>query len=71
MRRKASKIRSLNENEAAPRTFHVRTVNGQRYALKDGYEIARCTGQAHSNALIDNCGECMGHVWGLIAVKAQ
>lgn len=59
----------------APRGWHEVTVGdqadghgGERYAVRDGFVLLPCTGDAHSNAHIDNCGVCLGHAWGWVAV---
>lgn len=38
--------------------------------VRDGFHLERCTGDAHSNAFIDNCGQCMP-LWGTVAVPNE
>jgi len=38
-----------------------------RDKIKKGYHLIPCPGEAHFNALIDNCGLCAPR-WGFIAV---
>jgi len=70
--------RALSLEEAhrtAPAGFHVETRkwhhNGVTRILivRDGFRSERCPGAAHTNAHIDNCGLCLGFVWGCRAVR--
>jgi hypothetical protein len=48
--------------------------NGERRGVRvvtvpaDGYHFEDCTGEAHSNAFIDNCMVCMP-MWGQVVVQ--
>jgi len=51
------------------RTFHLHEKSG--YYVKTGYTLIPCTGEAHKNAFIDNCGVCMSGCWGWTLVKKE
>lgn len=69
MTRKADKVRGLDPGEKPPRTFHLAVMEGYRYAVKNGYHLEPCNGEAHSNPYIDNCMLCLGGAWGWRIVK--
>ncbi len=34
--------------------------------VRKGFRLAPCTGEAHGNPHIDNCGVCFGETWGWV-----
>lgn len=44
------------------------TANAEYFRV--GYKLIPCTGHAHSNAHIDNCGMCAPR-WGFVEVPEQ
>ena len=44
--------------------------NGRKRCTRCDAIVIPCTGDAHSNPYIDNCGACMPG-WGWVAVQAQ
>lgn len=61
-------------NKSAPRGWHYERIEGKgnpaHVIVRDGYKAERCEGEAHSNAYIDHCMECLNHVWGVVAIEA-
>lgn len=53
------------------RNEHLECCADTILSVRNGYHATVCTGEAHSNAFVDNCGMCMGHVWGFRAVKDE
>lgn len=57
-----------------PKGWHFETPPARRVAtvrerlwVRNGFHLELCTGEAHSNAFIDNCGTCMP-LWDVVAV---
>lgn len=48
-------------------TFHPEA----EYYVRNGFTLVPCTGEAHKNAFIDNCGVCMSGCWGWALVKKE
>jgi hypothetical protein len=57
--RESKKLYTKLSNKAARLEEQLRLV---RQEMEDMTEP--CTGEAHSNGLIDNCSTCMGVTWG-------
>lgn len=53
-----------------PRGFRPAEFEGKKYFVRLGMHIVKCTGEAHSNAFIDNCMRCAPH-WGHYAVSSR
>lgn len=53
-----------------PRGSHRQELDGIPFDVRNGYVAMRCTGEAHSNAYIDNCMQCAPN-WGVVAVKVE
>jgi hypothetical protein len=49
------------------RGFYVVRYDGRDYAVRQGYHLLACVGEAHANPMIDNCGVC-APLWGVIPV---
>lgn len=65
------KVRRIDAEEPLPRTFYYYEVGGSSFAVKKGYTLVKCDGEAHSNPYIDNCMCCLNHAWGWIAVPME
>lgn len=52
----------------ARKGWHHEYLDDAELLVRDGYKAERCTGEAHSNPHIDNCGQC-APLWGVVAVK--
>jgi hypothetical protein len=67
--KRATKVVSLKyAADPTPRGFYRATYGGAELAVRIGYHLVPCDGEAHRNAFIDNCGQCLGHVWGWVAI---
>jgi hypothetical protein len=66
MTRKAPKVR----REPA-RGFYEVTRGRETVYVKRGYRLIQCTGDAHSNAHIDGCMQCLDGIWGWMLAKAR
>jgi len=56
------------QDPVAPKGWRIQVVGPDVLFVKLGFRAERCTGEAHSNAYIDNCGVCLNHCWGYVAV---
>ena len=52
------------------RGFEASRHCGAIIYVREGYQLVKCTGEAHSNAFIDNCPLCASGLWGWKAVRA-
>lgn len=63
------------QTRSAPRGWHFELIKGRGnpapLIVRDGYHAVPCSGEAHSNAFIDNCGVCLHHIWGFVAVSDE
>jgi hypothetical protein len=69
----------VKRSRAAELIDHVRTELAKGtppYVLERDLErrfglapFVSCTGEAHSNPHIDNCGVCLSHRWGWLGTK--
>jgi hypothetical protein len=49
------------------RGFYAVRYDGRGYAVRVGYHLVPCTGPAHADPHIDNCGMC-APLWGVVPI---
>jgi hypothetical protein len=58
---------NASQHPRLKRGWHVEQQGDHVLHVRNGYKAVVCSGEAHSNAFIDHCMECLGHTWGFVA----
>lgn len=65
------KVRMIDSLFAVPpnRLEYETKFGGHRYAVRKGYVLRTCDGEAHRNIFLSTCPRCTDHSWGVLAEK--